>query len=134
MQTSKYQFALDLQETQSQICLMATQGDTGREFVISFSDGGKPYKLEGVHTVMLLIQRPNKTVVAWGDEEGAANPVLTEDGAQVIYKFTPDTCVEEGLHECQLVFYGDEEKTDVLWSPSFSLYVSKKKTDLMMSR
>lgn len=135
MQTSKYQFALDLHDTQSQICLMATQGDTGREFVISFSDGGEPYSLKGVHTVQLFIQRPNMTVLEWGDENGGANPrlVVEEDGSvsQVIYKFTPDTCKEYGLHDCQLVFYGDDAKTEEIWSPCFSLFVNKKKRALM---
>ena len=121
MQTSKYQFALDLHDAQSQICLMATQGDTKRQFVISLSDGGEPYSVEGVSAVHLLIERPDKTTIV------EKNPKLSEDGATVTYNFTEFTCVAEGLHECQLIFYGDADNVEELWSPCFSLYVNKKK-------
>lgn len=124
MKASKYQFALDLHEAQSQICLMATQGDTNRQFVISLSDGGESYSVEGVRAVHLLIERPDKTTIV------ETNPRLSDEHDTVIYDFTSVTCYDEGLHDCQLIFYGDGGEDEVLWSPCFSLYVNKKKRDL----
>ena len=121
MQTSKYQFALDLHDVQSQICLMATEGDTKRQFVISLSDGGESYSVKDVHAVHLLIERPDKATIV------ETNPVLSADGETVTYDFTERTCTMEGLHECQIIFYGDDDETEELWSPCFSLYVNKKK-------
>lgn len=120
MQPSRYAFALDMHTSQSQICLVATQGDTNREFIISLSDGGKPFTVpKESTTVHLLIDRPTGTTI----EE--ITPVISNDGSYVTYKFTQDTCLVDGMHDCQLVFYDEEENE--LWSPCFSYYVNPKK-------
>lgn len=130
MKASRYIFSLDLHEAQSQICLVATEGDTNRELVISLSDGGEPYSIdkEDVEktSVDLLIERPN------GETIVEKSPILSEDGSTVTYRFTGETCAFEGMHDCQLVFYGEEGSDQVLWSPRFNLYVNKKKQDRMM--
>lgn len=127
MKASRYQFALDMHEVQSQVCLMATEGDTMREFVINLCEGGEPFVAEGVTSLQMLIEGPDKSVRT---EFGDGNPHLSDDGSQVIYRFTSQTCPNEGLYECKIVFYGDAEKTEVLWTPCFSIFAGKKKQGL----
>lgn len=127
MKASRYQFALDMHEVQSQVCLMATEGDTMRELVINLCEGGEPFAAEGVTSLQMLIEGPDKVVVT---EFGELNPSLSEDGTQVLYKFTKDTCPHEGLYDCKIVFYGDREQDEVLWTPCFSIFAGKKKQGL----
>ena len=128
MKASRYIFSLDLHEAQSQICLVATEGDTNREFVISLADGGEPYSIDkediAKTSVQLLIERPNHDTIT------EVTRLLSEDGSTVTYRFTRETCAVEGMHDCQLVFYGEGDQE--LWAPRFNLYVNKKKQALTM--
>ena len=128
MKASRYQFALDMHDVQSQVCLMATEGDTMREFVINLCEGGEAFTAEGVTSLQMLIEGPDRKVRA---EFGDNNPRLSEDCSQVIYRFTNDTCPNEGLYECKIVFYGDAAQNEVLWTPCFSIFAGKKKQDRM---
>ena len=125
MRASRYNFTLDIQSAQSQICLAAVQGDTLRELYINFSDGGDPFVLDEGTTARLIIERPTGTTI----DEGCA---VVDGGAAVLYRFTSATCAVEGLHNCQLLLIvpdGDDDDTNnpQLHSPLFSMNVAKKK-------
>lgn len=123
MKSSKYIFTLDLQAQQSQMCLIATIGDTNREMVINFSDGGVPFELEGTEVAVLLIDRPNHTTYE--------KACLLDENKNVKFKFDRDIYGDgeglEGVYDCQLVIYDNEEHDNELWSPSFSILVGSKK-------
>lgn len=123
MKSSKYIFTLDLQAQQSQMCLIATIGDTNREMVINFSDGGVPFELEGTEVAVLLIDRPNHTTYE--------KACLLNDNNNVTFKFDREIYGDgeglEGIYDCQLVIYDSEEHKNELWSPSFSILVGSKK-------
>lgn len=118
MRASQYIFTLDVQSVQSQICLAATQGDTNREFYISFSDGGVPLAIEGLQTATIIFERPDEDVV----EDFCT---VVNGGANVKYEFKTGTCEVAGLHNCQLLLIDANGKQ--LYSPSFSMNVAKKK-------
>ncbi len=120
MALSRYDLTLDLQATVSQVQLNAVQGDRSRALYISFSDGGKPVKLDKVKSAAIYIERPDKTAAEDDviDVEG--------EGAYVIYNFTEQTCAMDGVHYCQVTLYDENESP--LYSPEFTMYVSKKKT------
>lgn len=115
MQRSRYSFVLDLQSTETQIYLVASQGDTNREFNITFSDGGVPFSLDESDKVEIHIEGAGRTF---------ADPCKVEKGG-VSYPFTEATCALEGLHKCQLDLEG---KSGNITSPSFALFVGPKKT------
>ena len=128
MRASRYNFTLDVQSAQSQICLAAVQGDTFREFYITFSDGGDPFELEAGTTARLIIERPTGTVL----DEGCD---VVDNGTAVLYRFSKETCSVDGLHNCQLLLIAPDEDDDdsnnpQLHSPLFSMHVAKKKTIL----
>lgn len=118
MRASQYKFTLDVQSTQSQVCLAATEGDTNREFFISFSDGGVPLTIEGLKSATIIFERPDGDLV----EDTC---VVLGDGANVLYQFKTGTCGVTGLNSCQLLLINAEGKQ--LYSPLFSLNVAKKK-------
>ena len=118
MRASQYKFTLDVQSTQSQVCLAATEGDTNREFYISFSDGGVPLAIEGLQSATIIFERPD------GDLVEDYCDVLN-DGANVLYPFKTGTCEAAGINNCQLLLIDANGKQ--LYSPSFSLNVAKKK-------
>lgn len=125
MKPSRYNFTLDLQRTQSQICLAAVQGDTYRELYINFSDGSNQVVLEEGTTASLIIERPDGVAL-----EHLCDVV--DDGAAVLYSFKKTTCEVDGLHNCQLLLtFPDEDDDDSnnpqLHSPLFSMNVAKKK-------
>lgn len=117
MSPSRYIFTLDLRSTQAQIVLPVTQGDTNREFLISFSDGGKPFVLGSRSTAMMSIVYPTGTSIQEFCEADS-------DGARVLYKFSEYTCPGAGLHTCQIVLYNAEGKQ--IASPKFSINASAK--------
>lgn len=121
MQRSRYSFVLDLQSTVAQICLVASLGDTSREFAITFSDGGIPFNLDGTETVEIYIKGLSGThrsmcdLVKIDAEDDSADTKYF-----VHYVFTKKTCAFEGMHNCQLNIY---DALGNLWSPSFNLFV-----------
>jgi hypothetical protein len=129
MQKSRYSFVLDLQSTESQICLIAAEGDTNRELAISFSDGGVPFNLSGNETVVIFIEGP----------AGTHKAACTVENGGAYYKFDKYTCPIEGFHKCQLfIFEGKVDENyellvegDELWSPQFGLFVGPKKKRMM---
>ena len=116
MNTSQYRFTLDLQSTQSQVCIPVTRGDTARTWLISFRDGSKTYTLTDGCLAKLEILRPTGTHI----EEFCA----IEKNATVRYSFSQNknTAAVEGFHECAVVLY--DEEGHIIGSPRFSMIVS----------
>lgn len=120
MSYSKYIFTLDLRSVESQMALQVTQGDTNRELVISFSDGGKPVVLANGSIAMMSIVRPTGTVAQEPCE-------IEEGGTYVVYTFSKYTCPVVGLHKCQIVIYNAEGKQ--IAAPKFAINASAKLVD-----
>lgn len=121
MQRSRYSFVLDLQSTVAQICLVASLGDTSREFAITFSDGGIPFNLDGTETVEIYIKGLSGTHRSMCKlEKIDAEDDSADTKYFVHYVFTKETCAFEGMHNCQLNIY---DALGNLWSPSFNLFV-----------
>ena len=117
MGCTTYTFMLDLHSKKGQVSLPVTQGDTNRELRISFSDGVRPYSLEGVASAMMSIVRPTGTEV----QEYCQ---IEEDGSRVVYPFSENTCAVAGLHTCEVVLYNYAGKQ--IASPRFSIDAAPK--------
>ena len=117
MSYSKYKFTLDLRSVESQMGLQVTQGDTNRELVVSFSDGGKPVVLANGSVALMSIVRPNGTAAQESCE-------VDENGTYVVYKFSENTCPGVGLHKCQIVLYNAEKRQ--IAAPKFAINASAK--------
>lgn len=127
MQRSRYSFVLDLQSTESQICLIAALGDTNREFAIRLTDGGAPFIIDDNIGAEIYIEGPGGTSNYPCGIAGDS----AEENKFIRYLFDKYTCVHEGLHKCQLNIF---DKTDVnasLWTPQFSLFVGPKKKQMV---
>ena len=114
-------FILDLQLTQSQIAVEATQGDTAREWHISFSDGGNEYILPAGTRAEIDIKRPSQTFINTDCD------IL--NNRTVVYKFykndiTRDTANVVGVHTCNITLY--DVNGEVIASPKFTFIVRKK--------
>ena len=118
MNTSQYRFTLDLQSTQSQVCIPVTRGDTARTWLISFRDGSSTYKITDGCLAKLEILRPTGTHI----EEFC--PI--ENNATVRYSFSQNknTAAVEGFHECAVVLY--DEEGQIIGSPRFCMIVSDR--------
>jgi hypothetical protein len=129
MQRSKYSFVLDLQSTESQICLIATQGDTGRAFHIRLSDGGETAEIDSETTAKLFIESPLGTVL---EEDCVIEKVNKDDEKSeyyVYYPFNQYTCKYEGMHKCQLELASTKEDFTIS-AAQFGLFVGAKKKEL----
>ena len=116
MNHSNFKFTLDLQSTQSQVCIPVTRGDTARTWLINFRDGSKTYMITDGCLAKLEILRPTGTRL----EEFCA----IEKNEAVRYSFTQNknTAAVEGFHECAVVLY--DEDGNVIGSPRFCMIVS----------
>ena len=116
MNQSQYRFTLDLQSTQSQVCIPVTRGDTARTWLISFRDGSNTYKISDGCLAKLEIMRPTGTHI----EEFC--PIERNTTVRYSFSQNPNTAAVEGFHECAVVLY--DEKGNVIGSPRFSMIVS----------
>ena len=127
MQRSRYSFVLDLQSTESQICLIAALGDTNRELAIRLTDGGAPFTIDDNIVAEIYIEGPGGTssypCVIAGDS--------AEENKFIRYLFDKTTCVYEGLHKCQLNIFDQADPDVSLWTPQFSLFVGPKKKQMV---
>lgn len=114
MSSSTYRFTLDLHSTKSQIMLPVVAGDTDRQIVVNFADGGNIYSLKDVYGV-ITIARPgdHKTI----QDEVAVN---AEDNT-VTYAFNENTCPAKGMYEVDITLYRGNEKRKRIASPKFTL-------------
>lgn len=114
-----FSFSLDLNETQSQIAIPVVKGDTGRTFLISFREGTKPFPLAEGTRVVFTGQKPD------------GNVLLTDcaiiNQLEARYDFNEQTASVEGLVDCQLRIYDENEK--LIGSPRFCIVVDEKAID-----
>jgi hypothetical protein len=116
MNPIKHRFTLDMHSAQSQISIPALLGDTGRELHITLTDGGNPYTITDGCLAKISIKRPTETYL----EEFCA----IEGGTTVVYPFSTNTCVVEGIHNCDVTLYDAEG--DEIASPRFTMVVSER--------
>jgi hypothetical protein len=107
-----------MNSSQSQISIPVLLGDTGREWHINLSDGGKPYIITDGCLAKLSIKRPTGTRL----EEFCT----IVDNTTIVYKFTQNenTCAVEGIHECDVTLYGLDGK--VIATARFTMVVSER--------
>lgn len=116
---SVFSFSLDLNETQSQIAIPVVKGDTGRTFLISLREGTKPSPLAEGTRVVFTGQKPD------------GNVLLTDcaiiNQLEARYDFNEQTASVEGLVDCQLRIYDENEK--LIGSPRFCIVVDERAID-----
>lgn len=113
---SVFSFSLDLNETQSQIAIPVVKGDTARTFLISFREGTKPFPLAEGTRVVFTGQKP--------DGEVLLTDCAIINQLEARYDFNEQTASAEGLVDCQLRIY-DENET-LISSPRFCIVVDEK--------
>jgi hypothetical protein len=121
MNSSIYKFLLDLHNTQSQISLPVTKGDTARVFLIRLSDGGLPYVINDGCLAKIEIKRPTGTFL----EAFCA----IEKNTTIKYDFSQDeitkkTAIVDGIHDCSMTLYDSEGNK--IGSPRFTMVVSDR--------
>lgn len=109
-------FILDLHSAQSQISLPILLGDTAREWLISFSNGGEQFTLEDGTLAKIEIKRPTGTHLE------KFCPIT--NNTTVVYEFDDTTAVVEGLHRINLLLYDARGKQ--IASPNFAMVVSSR--------
>ena len=114
MSSSTYRFTLDLHSTKSQIMLPVVAGDTDRQIVVNFADGGNIYSLKDVYGV-ITIARP-------GDLETIQDEVtVNAEDNTVTYAFNEHTCPAKGMYEVDITLYRGNETRKRIASPKFTL-------------
>ena len=84
-------FILELNAAQSQVSIPVAMGDTGREWEIALSDGGKPYVIEEGTLAVIEMRRPTGTIYEKRCD------ILR--GEVVRYEFDEHTAVQEGVYQ-----------------------------------
>lgn len=90
-------FILELNAAQSQVSIPVAMGDTGREWEIALSDGGKPYVIEEGTLAVIEMKRPTGTIYEKRCD------ILR--GEVVRYEFDEHTATHEGVYQCGVVLY-----------------------------
>lgn len=118
MNSSIYRFTLGMNSSQSQISIPVMLGDTGREWHINLSDGGKPYIIADGCLAMLSIKRPSGSRL----EE----PCSIAENTTIVYDFmqNKNTCANEGIHNCDITLYGSDGK--LITTARFTMVVSER--------
>lgn len=113
MNTSKYRFSLEVQESQSNVCLDVKRGDMkSRTLLITLTDGGFPYHISDECYAVFAATKP--------DGKKVFNDCVIEDDT-IIYELTPQTTAAAGCVECEIRLYGADDK--LLTSPGFLIAV-----------
>ncbi len=92
---------LNLQETNTLVCVKAKRGDTGRKLLVHLSDGSIPYPVADDCYAVFTARK--------SDGSKIHNPCTIEN--QVIeYTFTEQTCAAPGTMHCEIKLYGFDRK------------------------
>jgi hypothetical protein len=93
-------------------------GDTGREWHINLSDGGKLYTIADGCLAKIAIKRPTETRL----EEFCT----IEGNTTIVYDFSQNqnTAAVEGIHDCEVTLYGLDGK--VITTARFTMVVSER--------
>lgn len=115
-----YPFTLELQKTLSQISIPVTVGDTKRQFLISLTNGGKPYKItDGCRAAFTGTKADGKILY---------NDCVILDNTVIQYDFTEQTTSTLGRTDCQIKLYGEDGEP--IASPRFTMVVYKSAVDV----
>jgi hypothetical protein len=118
MKSSIHRFTFDVQKSQSQISIPVMLGDTGREWHVNLSDGGRPYIIADGCLVMLSIKRPT------GTQAEMFCPIVGNTTIVVDFAQYDNICAVEGIHECDFTVYGADKK--VITTARFTMVVSDR--------
>ena len=113
---STYRFTLDMHSAQSQVSIPVMLGDTGRTLRINLSDGSNQYIISDGCLAKISIKRPTGTRLE--------DFCTIEGNTTIVYQFTDTTCVEDGIHDCDITLYGLDGS--IITSPRFSMVVSER--------
>ena len=110
-----FPFTLELQKTLSQISIPVTVGDTKRQFLISLTNGGKPYQItDGCRAAFTGTKADGKILY---------NDCVVLDNTAIRYDFTEQTTSAPGRIDCQLKLYGEDG--EIIAAPRFTMVVYK---------
>ncbi len=115
-----YPFTLELTKTLSQISIPVTLRDTKRRFLISLTNGGKPYILTDGCMAIFTATKDDGAVLY--------NECAILDHTVIRYDFTEQTTSADGMMDCQLKIYG--ENGEIIASPKFTMIVYKPSVDI----
>lgn len=113
MKRIKYRISLDMFDVTAQTTIKAKKGDTACSIHITLMENGKIYHIaDGCHAVFSA-KKPDGNYLFNGET------CRIEDNA-IVYDFTEQTTPIEGVVECEVVLYKEDDK---LTSPRFNLIV-----------
>lgn len=116
MNYSIYRFTLDIHKTKSQVSIPVLFHDTGIQFFITLTDGGRPYFIEdGCRAVFSATKGDGKTLF---------NDCIIEDNTRIRYDFTEQTTNSEGMMNCEIRLYGKDG--ELITTPAFVVVVDSR--------
>ena len=116
MNYSIYRFTLDIHRTKSQVSIPVLFRDTGIQFYISLTDGGKPYFIEDGCRAVFSAKKPDGATLF--------NDCIIEDNTRIRYDFTEQTTNCEGMMNCEIRLYGKDG--NLLTTPAFVVVVDPR--------
>jgi hypothetical protein len=116
MNYSIYRFTLDIHRTKSQVSIPVLFHDTGIQFYISLTDGGKPYFIEDGCRAVFSAKKPDGATLF--------NDCIIEDNTRIRYDFTEQTTNCEGMMNCEIRLYGTDG--NLLTTPAFVVVVDPR--------
>ena len=123
MNYSTYRFTLDIHKTKSQVSIPVLFQDTGTQFYINLTDGGKPYHIEDGCKATLYGKKPKL------NPDGKYDCLLEEceiidDGTRIRYEFSDQTTTQLGSVACEIRLYSADGK--LLTTPAFEILVEAR--------
>ena len=113
MQRIKYRISLDMLEVASQTTIKAKKGDTACSLVMTLTENGKIYHITDGCSAVFSGKKADGNYLFNGET------CRIEDNT-IIYDFTEQTVAIEGIVECEVILYKDDEQ---LTTPRFNILV-----------
>ena len=113
MQRIKYRISLDMLEVASQTTIKAKKGDTACSIVMTLTENGKIYHIADGCRAVFSGKKSDGNYLFNGET------CRIEDNT-IIYDFTEQTVAIEGVVECEVILYKDNEQ---LTTPRFNILV-----------
>ena len=92
---------LNLQDTNTLVCVQAKRGDTGRKLLIHLADGSIPYPIAPDCYAVFTARKSDGTKLH--------HPCEIENNV-IIYTFTEQTCAAVGALHCEIKLYGSDRR------------------------
>ena len=123
MNYSTYRFTLDIHKTKSQVSIPVLFQDTGTQFYINLTDGGKPYHISDGCKATLYGKKPKQ------NPDGKYDCLLEDceiidDGTRIRYEFSDQTTTQLGSVACEIRLYSADGK--LLTTPAFEILVEAR--------